>query len=1090
MSHLTRICALLLVLLPSLVRADLGVLWTHRGTGGIGVIYSVEATLFDPNLDVIVAGTITTDATNTDIWVTKLDRTTGQPIWEFRKNGVLGLNDKLGGIAIAPNGDVYVAGQVFNSNNALGVPQADGFLARLDASAGTAVWENPSGPASMEDDAWHAVALDEGNNPVVTGIINDAAQSGQIRTAKFSTASGGLIWEKTFDAFNAAILDSGERIFLDAGGNVYVQGRHAAGTVTGVDVDPTVVIVSYTPAGEFRFGERYHEAPNANAFGFAPSTAGGFIVGITQVNVENVNFHRVSRGNPDGSVFTDVPLPLVTTFPRFSIADNGDILFSGRGPADTDGERMVVGRLAPGNLSTHWSKLLDNRGPAAATAFAHVPFEDAGSVMAGIGPGSATQDLFAGVFDKDGGPAEGRVLDGGATTTPVQDFLPNGPTLDWDGGRGFVVATLTRNAAGHIIPLVRRMRISQAPTITWSVPKPADPNVEAFTPVKLTVAPNDVDGDAVQVDFLVNGTSVGAATAAPFEVDHTFSATGSYTVEAVATDVTGLVTSTGPLTVVAHVPIPVVTTGAAARTGPSAGTFSGMVGALPLGGVAHFEFKFAGETAGPGFSTQTMNLPAGPGPFPVTIPFDIPAPHRQYAYRLVVTATDGSETASGSDAGNTFTIPNAPVIAQPDFLFAPRGAIVGQPLSNDLDGDPGEQLTLSLASSTLPGTARLGANGLSFVPDRTFTGETSILYTADDKFGSTSSETIVLRNGLFYKGNYRALSPVNGVHLGAVDATVSAAGRATVVGWLNGIRFVFRGDLGLVAPNTVGLVGNIRHTTGNWTVKLSWAMDRTFTAQVEVPPSTSSEVETAQVLYTAVGMRAGPSSFTSAKIYTLAGPQTNVSGTPQGRVAAFAYLRVQPDGKATFRGKLGDGTGFVAKALLREDGRLAIYTPLQSRATSFLMGMLLPGEGDAVTDRFPFVAVQGPKIGRHPEFASNYRDEVALSGPLFIPPPPSSTALNFEAPNRTVTIQATGGDIGSGNFVMPIWIGRNAQLSGVSGINRIFVDGRNGEFRGSFVPVGQNKLIQFSGVLRQDANNGVGVFRGSTSAGSILISPN
>ena len=1086
MNTAARLCVAIAMHFFTVGHAALQPLWTQTVAPPAGTTISVEVTKLDSAGDIIVAGSITETPTGSDLWVVKLDGTTGAIKWTFRKNGALNGNDKLGGVAIAANNDVFVAGALVNEPAPNGGSGFDAYMARLSVNDGVPAWQTPVGPGPVGDDAWHAIAMDALGNPVVTGMFTPQPGSfaGDARTAKIDANSGVAVWEQNYRAFETQMLDQGERVFVASDGIVYVQGLHLPGAFAGTNYDQTVLMLSYKEDGTPRFAVRYREGQNARAFDFGPAVSGGFVVGLSMVVPPgNTPTLTVSRGLDDGTPATEVPLPLVTNLPTFRLAENGDILFTGRGnSAVGEGPSIVAGRLAPGALSTLWSGALQPASVGPGIGFAHVDFLDGGSAVAGIGPGQGTPDLIVTTVKEDGAPIEQVQLDGAAPAgAPITDMLAAGPTMDSNQFGTIAVANTALNAVGDRITLVRRLRLFTPPTVALTNPAPADPNVTAFSPIVISATASDPDNDATRAEFFVDGTSVASVPTAPYEVPYTFMTTGTHTIEVIATDTTGSSSSTGPITVVAHVPTPVVTTGSASRTGPTTGLFDGTVANLPLGGTARFKFNFSGPTIGFGFSTEVVPVSPTIAAKSIAIPFTFPEPHRSYDYFLEITATDGSETIVQGSTAQSFLIPNAPIVAQEDFIFAPRGKILGSVLANDSDDDAGEALVVTFINPTLPGVFTALNGAFSFAPNREFTGESVLSYSVDDGHGSVVTESAVLRNGRHYAGLYHAVAPVNGTHLGVVNAVVSPAGRATISGYLNGRRFTGKGDLKQQPGQRVGFTVPIRRT-GELEKQLvmSWDVDRLFTAELS---------EGSVPLFSADGIRVGVSPLLDVKSYAMLGTHTNVSGNAEGRVRAFASVRVDLDGRVRFRGKLGDGTPFSTVARTREDGRIPVYTQLKGRGASFLAGFLAVNLTEAHSDAPGMVVVQASGGSTVPTYAKDYRDLVAFSGPLFVPASNITPPLTFTAQPRMITLSTIGGGMDGLGFSLPIWLSKNGSISGITGITRISVDGVTGEFNGAFLPAGQRRTLSFSGILRPGLNVGVGVFRGISAAGEVELVP-
>ncbi len=405
---------------------------------------------------------------------------------------------------------------------------------------------------------------------------------------------------------------------------------------------------------------------------------------------------------------------------------------------------------------------------------------------------------------------------------------------------------------------------------------------------------------------------------------------------------------------------------------------------------------------------------------------------------------------------------------------------MGSANANDADDDAGEALTVNYGAGPYPGTLVVNGNNFSFTPNRTFEGELVINYTVDDGHGSSTSETLVIRNGLFYAGNYRALAAPTSPRLGAVDVTVNPLGRATAVFYLDGVRYAAAGELKQQFNNHVGFSVVVKkRNEPDKLLRLSWAEDRAFTAAL---------IESDSTLFNADGVRAGVSAFALPQVYTMLGTHSNVSGPAGGRVSAFASLRLPPDGKATFRGKLGDGTAFVTTARVQEDGRLPIFAPIAGRRGSFVVGRLQVNANDADTISPGLAAVMGPGSKSIPAYAADYRDLVTFSGPLFAPTP-AEPPLTFTANPRRLTLSVSGGGQDGLSFDLPVWVSRSGGVNGITGITRFSLNPLTGELNGAFLPTGARRTISFSGIIRPGTNSALGVFRGAPSAGEVTISP-
>jgi hypothetical protein len=350
-----------------------------------------------------------------------------------------------------------------------------------------------------------------------------------------------------------------------------------------------------------------------------------------------------------------------------------------------------------------------------------------------------------------------------------------------------------------------------------------------------------------------------------------------------------------------------------------------------------------------------------------------------------------------------------------------------------------------------------------------------------DGFGSTAQESVTIRNGVYYAGTYRVLASVDATHLGVVDATVTRGGRVTVSGFLDGGRFAGAANLQAMGGQNVGINLVIRRKLEpNKSLRLVWASDLSLTAEIVADES---------VLFSAVGRKAVISPFADGVTYTLFAPHVNVGGNAGGRVTAYAYLNISPQGKAIMRGKLGDGTSFTAASRIQSDGRVPIYTSLQGKTANVLAGFLVPAVLGAQSDTVGFVALVGAGGASIPSYAKNYRDLVPFSGKVFVPGSPEHQPLTFNSLPRRLGLSASLGGLTGVSFPIPVWVGTKGQVSGIIGITRITVNGSTGEFSGAFLPPGRFNTLPFSGILKPDTNEGVGNFRGPTAAGEIRLTP-
>ena len=114
------------------------------------------------------------------------------------------------GVAIGPGGDVFVFGATGNTSQTI----------KYNGATGAELWSVPS---NMPDGQWAAIAVDAAGNPVVVGSSNDTLGGYNIRTVKYSGATGAELWSVAYNG-SANKNDFGSAVAIDADNNVVVTG--------------------------------------------------------------------------------------------------------------------------------------------------------------------------------------------------------------------------------------------------------------------------------------------------------------------------------------------------------------------------------------------------------------------------------------------------------------------------------------------------------------------------------------------------------------------------------------------------------------------------------------------------------------------------------------------------------------------------------------------------------------------------------------------------------------------------------------------------------------------------------------------------
>ena len=188
-----------------LPQVDEGKSIASDGAGGIFIAGLISDVLKDGSLD------------KSDAFVSEFDLA-GSPVWSQRF-GTPDYDEGLG-VAVAPDGYVYVTGKTAGESGVAGQP-TDFFVAKFDASGNDCYFQEfgTEGPDKF-DVAFNVVATDEG--AFVTGVAGDAIddESGVAFLAQIDT-EGALVWARQF---GSAAQTAAQDVALMSNGNIVITG--------------------------------------------------------------------------------------------------------------------------------------------------------------------------------------------------------------------------------------------------------------------------------------------------------------------------------------------------------------------------------------------------------------------------------------------------------------------------------------------------------------------------------------------------------------------------------------------------------------------------------------------------------------------------------------------------------------------------------------------------------------------------------------------------------------------------------------------------------------------------------------------------
>ena len=191
---------------------DGNLLWSRTRDGGGDEWDSAVHLAAHPSGDVVVGGYTEVAALDSAWWVFRYT-STGDFVWDFVANG-FATSEEVEGIAIDPAGDIYVVGEL-----ALPGENQDLVTVKLAAS-GALIWEDGLDGGGSHGESAAGIALAPDGDVVVAGKIWQP--DGHRIAVRRLSADGQVRWTRIEDGgYSVAV---GTALALDAEGNAYVTG--------------------------------------------------------------------------------------------------------------------------------------------------------------------------------------------------------------------------------------------------------------------------------------------------------------------------------------------------------------------------------------------------------------------------------------------------------------------------------------------------------------------------------------------------------------------------------------------------------------------------------------------------------------------------------------------------------------------------------------------------------------------------------------------------------------------------------------------------------------------------------------------------
>ncbi|HEX5058637.1 MAG TPA: SBBP repeat-containing protein [Kofleriaceae bacterium] len=195
-------------------------------------------------------------------------------------------DDIARGVAIDPNGNIYVAGTTRGNLDGTSAGGYDGFVAKYNGS-GALQWVRQFGTTA--DEGGSGAIADPSGNVYVTGYTSgslDGTNAGatDIYLVKYDT-TGVKQWTRQLGTSD---YDAGDAIAIDGMGNIFIAGE----TMGGLDGNTSaggqdLVLVKYNDAGSKLYTRQFGSTANDVGYGIAMNLGGeAYVTGNTAGGLE------------------------------------------------------------------------------------------------------------------------------------------------------------------------------------------------------------------------------------------------------------------------------------------------------------------------------------------------------------------------------------------------------------------------------------------------------------------------------------------------------------------------------------------------------------------------------------------------------------------------------------------------------------------------------------------------------------------------------------------------------------------------------------------------------------------------------------
>lgn len=285
--------------------------------------------------EIVATGSSTNAQGNTDIFTAKYDAETGADIWSVTHAGTAGRNDEGVSVAVDSGGNVIIAGTVTNAAG-----NTDIYVAKYADADGTLMWEATYAGDGTQDFGHDGIGIYDAVNMVqkgrsnlqigpsdeviVGGYIASSATNRDLVLIKFD-AAGARQWVATYDG-PAQKADHSNSVVIDEAGDVFV-----AGASIGTNMD--AITLKYAGLdGALLWEQRYDDGKPDEAVKIDLDRLGNPIIGGYSQQT-NYDFLTVTYDSATGAVLysrvLDGPMASSDAAWDMAVVDGEHIILTG-----------------------------------------------------------------------------------------------------------------------------------------------------------------------------------------------------------------------------------------------------------------------------------------------------------------------------------------------------------------------------------------------------------------------------------------------------------------------------------------------------------------------------------------------------------------------------------------------------------------------------------------------------------------------------------------------------------------------------------------------------------------------------------------